>query len=239
MYSCHLFLISTASVRSISFLSFIEPIFAWNIPLVSLIFLKRSLVFPILLFFSISLHWSLKKAFLSLLAILWNSAFRYLYLSFSPLLFAYFLFTAICKASPGSHFAFLHFFSMGMVLIPVSCTMSWTSFHSSSGTLSIRYLSLYLSIYHAQLLSHIGLFLIPWSIARQVPLSMRFPRQEYWSGLPFPSLGDLPNPGMEPKSPALAGRFFTKVSPGKPTIVKNKFLSHAMIKKVYHLFNLY
>ena len=45
------------------------------------------------------------------------------------------LFTAICKASPDSHFAFLHFFSMGMVLIPVSCTMSQTSFHSLSGTL--------------------------------------------------------------------------------------------------------
>ena len=70
------------------------------------------------------------------LAILWNSAFRCLYLSFSPLLFASLLFTAICKASSDSHFAFLHFFSMGMVLIPVSCTMSWTSFHSSSGTLS-------------------------------------------------------------------------------------------------------
>ena len=82
---------------------------------------------------SISLHWSLRKAFLSLLAILWNSAFRCLYLSFSPLLF-----TAICKASPDSHFAFLHFFSMRMVLIPVSCTMSRTSFHSSSGTLFIR-----------------------------------------------------------------------------------------------------
>ena len=48
------------------------------------------------------------------------------------------LFTAICKASSHSHFALLHFFSMGMVLIPVSCTISWTSFHSSSGTLSIR-----------------------------------------------------------------------------------------------------
>ena len=58
VYSCHLFLISSASVRSIPFLSFIEPIFAWNVPLVSLIFLKRSLVFPILLFPSISLHWS-------------------------------------------------------------------------------------------------------------------------------------------------------------------------------------
>jgi len=77
VYSCHLFLISYASVRSIPFLSFIEPIFAGNVPLVSLIFLKRSLVFPILLFSSISLHWSLRKAFLSLLAILWNSAFKF------------------------------------------------------------------------------------------------------------------------------------------------------------------
>jgi len=81
VYSCHLFLISSASLRSIPFLSFIEPIFAWNLPLVSLIFLKRPLVFPILLFSSISLHWSLRKDFLSLLAILWNSAFRCLYLS--------------------------------------------------------------------------------------------------------------------------------------------------------------
>ena len=86
----------------------------------------------------ISLHWLLRKAFLSLLAILWNSAFRCLYLSFSPLLFASLLFIAICNASSGSHFSFLHFFSMGMVLIPVSCTMSQTSVHSSSGTLSIR-----------------------------------------------------------------------------------------------------
>ena len=67
-----------------------------------------------------------------LLAILWNSAFRCLYLSFSPLPFASLLFTAICKASPDSHFAFLHFFSMGMVLIPVSCTMSRTSFRSKT-----------------------------------------------------------------------------------------------------------
>ena len=76
VYSCHLFLISSASVRSIQFLSFIVHIFAWKFPLVSLIFLRRSLVFPILLFSSISVHWSLRKAFLSLLAILWNSAFR-------------------------------------------------------------------------------------------------------------------------------------------------------------------
>ena len=123
VYSCHLLLISSASARSILFLSFIEPIFAWNIPLVSLIFLKRCLVFPILLFSSISLHWSLRKAFLSLLAILWNSAFRCLYLYFSPLHFASLLFTAICKASPDSHFAFCISFLWGWSwsLSPVQC----------------------------------------------------------------------------------------------------------------------
>ena len=97
VYSCHLFLLSSASVRSIPFLSFIEPIFACNVPLMSLIFLKRSLLFPILLFSSISLHWSLRKAFLSLLAIFWNSAFKWEYLPFSSLLFASLLFTAIVR----------------------------------------------------------------------------------------------------------------------------------------------
>ena len=88
VYSFHLFLISSASIRSIQFLPFIEPIYTWNFPLVSPIFLTRSLVFPILLFSSISLHWSLRKAFLSLLAILWNSAFKCIYLSFSHLFFS-------------------------------------------------------------------------------------------------------------------------------------------------------
>ena len=57
--------------------------------------------------------------------------------------------------------------------------------------------------------------MIPWTVARQAPLSMGFPRQEYWSGLPFPSPGDLPDPGMEPRSPTLAGEFFTTEPPGK------------------------
>ena len=68
MYSCHLFLICSASVRYLPFLSFILPILTWNIPLISPVFLKRSLVFPILLFFDTSLHCSFKKAFLFLLA---------------------------------------------------------------------------------------------------------------------------------------------------------------------------
>ena len=57
---------------------------------------------------------------------------------------------------------------------------------------------------------------IPWTVARQAPLSMEFSRQEYWSGLPFPSPGDLPNPRIKPtslKSPALTGVFFTTSTP--------------------------
>ena len=52
-------------------------------------------------------------------------------------------------------------------------------------------------------LSRVGLFGTPWTIAHQAPPSMEFSRQEYWSGLPFPSPGDLPDPGIEPRSPAL------------------------------------
>ena len=59
----------------------------------------------------------------------------------------------------------------------------------------------------------------PWSVAYQAPLSMGFPRQEYWSALPFPSPGELPDPGMEPTSPALAGGFFTTEPPEKPDLV--------------------
>ena len=109
VYSCHLFLVSYASVRSILFLSLIEPIFVWNVPLVSLIFLKRSPVCPILLFTSISLHWSLRRAFFFLLAILWNSAFKWVCLSFSPLPFASLLSSGIYKAFSDNYFAFVIF----------------------------------------------------------------------------------------------------------------------------------
>ena len=56
----------------------------------------------------------------------------------------------------------------------------------------------------------------PWTVVHQAPLSMGFSRQEYWSGLPFPSPGDPPNPGIKPVSPALADGFFTAEPPGKP-----------------------
>ena len=64
--------------------------------------------------------------------------------------------------------------------------------------------------------SSVQLFVTLWTIAHQAPLSMEFSRQEYWSGLPFPSPGDLPDPGFKPASPALAGEFFTMEPPGKP-----------------------
>ena len=62
-------------------------------------------------------------------------------------------------------------------------------------------------------LSRIRLFVTPWIVAYQAPLSMGFSRQEYWSGLPFPSPGDLPDLGIEPVSPALAGGIFTTEPP--------------------------
>ena len=68
----------------------------------------------------------------------------------------------------------------------------------------------------AQLLSRVGLFATPRAATRQAPLSMGFPRQEYWSELPLPSPGDLPDPGTESMSPALADGSFSTEPPGKP-----------------------
>ena len=79
---------------------------------------------------------------------------------------------------------------------------------------------------HAQLLSHVWLSATLWSVACQSPLSAGLPRQDYWSGLPFPSPGDLPDPGIEPTSPALAGGFFTTEPPGKPKPFHTFMLTH-------------
>ena len=98
-------------------------------------FLKRSLVFLILLFSCISLHWSLRKTFLFVLAILWNSAFNGYIFSFA---FHFSLFHSCLYGLLRQPFGFLHFFFLGMILITASCTTSWNSVHSSSDTLSIR-----------------------------------------------------------------------------------------------------
>ena len=112
---------------------------------------------PIILFFSISLHWSVSKVFLSLLAILWNSAFRWVYLFFSSLSSACLLLSVICKASSDNYFAFLQFFLLGLVLVTASCTMSETFVHTSSGTLLsdlIPWIYLSLPLFNIKKLTH-------------------------------------------------------------------------------------
>ena len=85
-----------------------------------------------------------------------------------------------------------------------------------------------------QLLSCIGLFATPWTVVHQTPLFMEFPRQEFWSELPFPSPGDLPDSGIKPMSPALVGGFFTTEPPRQPLYpeqisVKNREISFEVL----------
>jgi len=68
-----------------------------------------------------------------------------------------------------------------------------------------------------KLFSHVRLFAIPWTVAYQAPSSMEFSRQEYWSGLPFPSPGDLTNPGIKPRSPTLQADTLLSEPPEKHT----------------------
>ena len=105
-------------------------------------------------------------------------------------------------------------------------------FHSDNGDFAVKVtlkhkaslLLISLAVVVVQSLSHVRFFATLWTVARQAPLSMEFFRQEYWSGLPFPSPGDLPDPGIEQTSPALAGRFFTTEPLGKPCVqYKRKF----------------
>ena len=91
---------------------------------------------------------------------------------------------------------------------------------------------------HTWFLSCVLLFATLWTVAYQAPLSMKFSRQEYWGGLPFPPPGDLPNPGIKPDSPVLAGRFFTTAPGGKlspDTGTENSF-SGAL--KNFHFMNI-
>ena len=68
--------------------------------------------------------------------------------------------------------------------------------------------------------SHVQLFVTLWTVAHQAPLSMGFSRQEYWSELPFPSLGDLPNPGIEPRSPYCRWILYQLSHKGSPGLVQ-------------------
>ena len=66
-------------------------------------------------------------------------------------------------------------------------------------------------------LSHFRLFVTPWMVARQAPLSMEFSKQEYWSGSPYLSLANPPNPGIKPRSPTLRADSLPPEPPGKPS----------------------
>ena len=86
--------------------------------------------------------------------------------------------------------------------------------------------------------SRIWLFATPWTVAHQAALSMGFSRQEYWSGSSFPSPGDPPDPGIEPRSlmsPALAGRLFTTKPPGKPQRTVWSFFKKLKTELLYDL----
>ena len=74
-------------------------------------------------------------------------------------------------------------------------------------------------------LSRVGLFATSWTVLYQASLSMGFSRQEYWSELPFPSPGDLPDPGIEPGSPALEADALTSEPPEKPHIIEPMSIS--------------
>ena len=132
VHSYHLILIfCLCYILTFSVLHYAHPCMKFSLDISH--FLKKSLVFPILFFPSIPLQFSLKKAFLSLLSILWNSAFSWVYLSNSPLFFISLLSSAICKAFSDNHFASLNFFFFGMVLITAFCTVirhSGQNFHA-------------------------------------------------------------------------------------------------------------
>ena len=82
----------------------------------------------------------------------------------------------------------------------------------------LRHPSLLESMCCAESLRCVWLFKTPWTVARQAPLSMGFSRQEHWSGLPCPPPGDLPDPGIEPRSQLLLRDSLRSEPPGKPTL---------------------
>ena len=96
------------------------------------------------------------------------------------------------------------------------------------------------SVIYSSLLSRVQLFATPWTAVHQAPLSMRFSRQGYWSGLPFPSPGDLPNPGIKPGFPALQADSLLTELQGKPRTWKQPRcpLTDEWIKKLWYIYTM-
>ena len=138
VYSCHFFLISSASVRSLLFLSLIIPIPEQDVSLISPVFLKRCLVFPTLLFssFLCVVHWR-RPFYLSLLFSGTVHSVVYIF-PFLPCFSLLFFPQLFVKPSQTTTLPSWISFFFGMVLVTNSCTMLWTSIHNSSGILSTR-----------------------------------------------------------------------------------------------------
>ena len=96
-------------------------------------------------------------------------------------------------------------------LVAMPIYISFNSPHSCQHSSALLFLMMWVCS-----VTQLYVTVTPWTIACQAPFSMQFSRQEYWSGLPFPSPGDLLEPGIKPTSPALVGRFFTTEPPGSP-----------------------
>ena len=100
-----------------------------------------------------------------------------------------------------------------------------TFFNTSRGQIPLPWLG-------SKLLSRVRLFATPWTVAHQAPPSMGFSRQEYWSGLPFPSPGDLPNPGIESRSPTLQADALPSEPPGKLQCVQRPWSDGTLVEVV-------
>ena len=137
MYSCHLFLISSASIRSLPFLSFIVPVFAWNVTLISPIFLKRSQVFSLLLFHSFFALFIEEGLLVSPCYSLELCIVRYTFL-FLPCFSLLFFSQLFVRPPQITTLPSCISFIFRMVLVSASCTVLQISVHSSSGTLFTR-----------------------------------------------------------------------------------------------------
>ena len=128
-------------------------------------------------------------------------------------MFYYYFFFPIISVFPGVTTCIVSCFIVSFVLFTSVITnkhhelpVSWSTFLPSSCDI----------VSEVKSLSRVRLFATPWTVAYQGPLYMGFSRQEYWSALLFPSPGDLPNPGIEPGSPALWADVLPSEPPGKP-----------------------
>ena len=124
------------------------------------------------------------------------------------------------RVSASVHIAAASFLCLWKLPLPLITFMIALHAHLGNSGLSPSLKVFNLIIPVCYLLSRVQLLVTPWTVTCQAPLSIGFSRQEYWSGLPFPSPGDLPDPGIEPRSPALQADSLPSEPPGKPSWIR-------------------